>query len=89
MSKARIRCQVMPGLFESEYYVLVNGSSAYYIHRTNVEVSAEPTAEHPVSGIVYGYKVQELGNKVLVQLPGEAALGGVRTWVESADVVAA
>ena len=33
MSSAYITCQVRPGLFDNEYYVMVNGSSAYYIHK--------------------------------------------------------
>ena len=38
MSKIRIRCKVLPGNFDSEYYVLVNGSTAYYINKKNVQV---------------------------------------------------
>jgi hypothetical protein len=38
MSIIYIRCKVHRGLFDTEYYVLVNGSSAYYISRDNVKV---------------------------------------------------
>ena len=42
MSEAYISCKVLPGLFDNEYYVLVNGSSAYYVHRSNVKVTVSP-----------------------------------------------
>jgi hypothetical protein len=52
-------------------------------------VTAYPTAEKPVDGFVLAYVVQEAGEKVLVQLPGEPVVGGVRTWVEKNAVHAA
>jgi len=88
MSTAYIICKVLPGLFENEYYVMVNHSSAYYVNRTNVLVSETPGKE-PVDGKVLGYIVQTEKNKTLVQLPGEAVIGGVRTWVENECVTAA
>ena len=89
MSSVYITCQVLPGLFDNEYYVMVNGSSAYYINRKNVKVEQEPTPESAVNGQVFGYFVEAGTDKILVQLTGEAALGGLRTWVESEAVVAA
>lgn len=89
MSTVQIRCKVLPGLFDTEYYVMVNGSSAYYINKVNVQVESEPRPGHAVDGVVLGYAVEEANNKTLVQLPGEVALGGVRTWVDSADVALA
>lgn len=89
MSKAVIRCRVLPGLFANEYYVLVNGSSAYYINKKHVTVKSEPTADKPVPGRVVVYVVQKTGKKILVQLPGEAALGGQRTWIDKTDIAAA
>jgi hypothetical protein len=86
MSTAYITCKVLPGLFENEYYVMVNGSSAYYVNRTNVKVNQAPTAEKPVDGRVLGYIVETAQDKTLVQLPGEAVVGGLRTWVESGAV---
>jgi len=86
MSNVYINCQVLPGLFENEYYVMVNGSSAYYINRGSVKVKAEPKENKPVEGTVLGYLVETLADKTLVQLPGEAVVGGLRTWVETAAV---
>lgn len=36
MSAAYIVCKVFSGLFDTEYYVTVNGSSAYYVNSGNV-----------------------------------------------------
>jgi hypothetical protein len=52
MSTIYIRCKVHRGLFDTEYYVLVNGSSAYYISRDNVMVSKPPQGENSVYGKV-------------------------------------
>ena len=86
MSKAYIACQVLPGLFDNEYYVLVNGSSAYYVHRSNVQVTGIPQGDKPLDGTVLGYVIETMQDKTLVQLPGEAVIGGLRTWVESGAV---
>ena len=83
MNYVEIRCQVSPGLFESEYFVRVNGQSAYYVNRANVQVNSQPTAEQVVAGRVRGYKVDQRDNLTLVQLPGEVVTGGLRTWVEN------
>jgi hypothetical protein len=83
MSAAYILCKVFPGLFDTEYYVLVNGSSAYYVNKQNVQVSEEPQPDKSVNGRVRGYVVERQPNKTLVQLTGEAVVGGLRTWVES------
>ena len=83
MSAAYIACKVFRGLFETEYYVTVNGSSAYYVNRANVRVNRAPEGQDGVDGKVLGYVVQKKDDKTLVQLSGEAALGGLRTWVEN------
>ena len=82
MSVVKIRCQVLPGIFQTEYYVLVNGSSGYYVSTSNVEVASAVTADRPVDGSVRGYLIAEADDKALVQLPGEAMVGSLRTWVE-------
>jgi len=89
MSKALIACRVLPGLFPNEYYVMVNGSSAYYVSREDVTVRSIPDQDRPVDGFVYGYIVEAADGWTLVQLPGEAVLGGIRTWVEDSAVQAA
>jgi hypothetical protein len=83
MAPVYIRCKVHRGLFDTEYYVLVNGSSAYYINRNNVKVARPPTGDESVTGKVLGYLVDKKAEKSLVQLTGEAVVGGLRTWVEN------
>lgn len=90
MSVVHIACKVLPGLFENEYYVMVNGSSAYYVNRDSVlRLHGSLSAGHPVDGVVLGYVVETAGEKTLVQLPGKAVVGGIRTWVENEAVSAA
>ena len=89
MSPIYIRCKVHRGLFDTEYYVLVNGSSAYYISRENVLVKHAPQGETSVDGKVRGYLIEKKKGRALVQLPGEAVVGGLRTWVDGAAVVTA
>ena len=87
MSIIYIRCKVHRGLFDTEYYVLVNGSSAYYISRDNVKVSKPPQGENSVNGKVRGYLIQKTKDMSLVQLPGEAVVGGLRTWVTNSAII--
>ena len=82
MNDVLIRCQVSPGLFESEYFVRVNDQSAYYVNQANVQVNTQPTAEQAI-GRVRGYKIDQRDNLILVQLPGEVVTGSLRTWVEN------
>jgi hypothetical protein len=86
MSAAYILCKVFPGLFDTEYYVTVNGSSAYYVNRDNVKVSTKPDPEKGANGQVLAYIVKKEKGKTLVQLSGEAVLGGLRTWVSTSEV---
>lgn len=88
MNEIYIRCEVHRGLFETEYYVLVNGSSAYYVARDNVKVNKPPIGEEGVNGKVRGYLIEKQQKKSLVQLTGEAVVGGLRTWVENTKLVA-
>lgn len=89
MSAAYISCEVLLGLFTTEYYVVLNGDSGYYVNRLNVRVPEEPRADHRVIGKVLGYIIEQHQGKTLVQLPGEAVVGGLRTWVENTAVSAA
>jgi len=87
MNVIYIRCKVHRGLFDTEYYVMVNGSSAYYISRDNVEVSKMPEGDKGVDGKVRGYLIERKKDRSLVQLPGEAVVGGLRTWVENTALI--
>jgi hypothetical protein len=77
------RCKIFPGLFGSEVFVVVSGSSAY-VDRSNVRwIEREPEHNSEVEGEVLVYVVDESAERddVLVQLPGEAVIGGLRTRV--------
>jgi hypothetical protein len=89
MATVYIRCKVHQGLFDTEYYVLVNGSSAYYVSRSNVQVATPPKDEASVDGKVKGYLIQKKGSQSLVELPGEPVVGSLRTWVDSSAVISA
>lgn len=90
MNTVHIRCQVYPGMFDNEWYVLVSDSAAYFVHKTNVvKLEGTPLPDKGVDGRVLGYLVEKADDKVLVQLPGEVAVGGIRTWVDHADVTLA
>lgn len=87
MNDAYINCEVLPGLFSTEYYVLVHDSS-YYVHRDHVKVSREPQPGCSVAGQVFGYVIVREPGRTLMQLPGEAVVGGLRTWVDDSDLSA-
>jgi hypothetical protein len=89
MADVYVRCKVHRGLFDTEYYVLVNGSSAHYVSRNNVQVSRPPEGPEAVDGQVRAYLIQRNKDKSLVQLPGEAVLGGQRTWVRTSALLRA
>ena len=88
MNDAYITCEVLPGMFSTEYYVLVHDSS-YYVHRDHVRVSREPQTGSSVVGQVFGYVIDREPGRTLVQLPGEAVVGGLRTWVDNSALTAA
>jgi hypothetical protein len=70
---------VRPGLFDSEYLVAVAQSSAL-VSSGNVNVPSLVTKEG-VEGRVRVYVLEECEDRALVELPGEAVVGGLRTWV--------
>lgn len=80
-----VKCKVSLGFFETEFYVVVNDSSAY-VNRRSVEVQILPTRHREVDGLVLVHVVTEQGDNVLVELPGEPVVGGLRTWVPKTDL---
>ncbi len=77
-----VRCKVARGLFESEFYVSVQRSSAF-VDRSQVQVAVPPDQGNEVDGLVVAYFVGEdqRAGQTLVELPGQPAVGGLRTWV--------
>ena len=81
-----MRCKVLPGLFESEYYILLNGSSAAYVDRRNVQIKVAPKHGTQVDGRVLVYVIDRRKDKSLVELAGEAVVGGLRSWVPNTEL---
>jgi hypothetical protein len=71
---------VSPGFFGNEFYVVVGDSSAFVDH-SNVKVNIMPDSGKQVEGEVLAYLVEEESERALVELPGQAVVGGLRTWV--------
>ncbi len=76
-------CRVLPGLLDSEYYVMLDDSSAY-VPRSAVRVRAEPT-ESEVEGQLKVIVVEQDPDlaRTLIEMPGEAVIGNARSWVPS------
>jgi len=80
-----VRCKVSPGTFDTEYYVILDSTSAY-VDRDDVKVQSAPTRGSEVDGSVRAYLIQETENRFLVELPGQAVVGGLRTWIPRAQL---
>lgn len=81
-----VKCKVSLGNFETEFYVIVDESSAF-VSRESVKVDRPPEGSRQVDGQVLAYLVAEERDKALVQLPGEPVVGGLRTWVPRSALV--
>ena len=82
-----VRCRVSAGFFETEFYVIVANSSVL-VDRDSVKVSVEPRGKKEVEGKVLAYVLDERGDKALVELPGQAVIGGLRTWISKSRLAA-
>jgi hypothetical protein len=82
-----VKCKVTLGNFETEFYVMVDKSSAF-VSRDNVRVDRPPEGDRQVDGQVLAYLIAEEKDKALVQLPGEPVVGGLRTWVNKSALAA-
>lgn len=78
--KIYVRCRVSPGFFGNEVYVVVGDSSAF-VDQSNVKVDNKLEKGKQVEGRVLAYVVAEEAGRALVELPGQAVVGGLRTWV--------
>ena len=71
-----VRCRVSLGLFGTELYVIVGDSSAF-VDGSNVKVAKAPEQGKEVEGTVLAYIVKEEPERVLIELPGQAVVGGL------------
>ena len=86
MDTAQLDVTVAPGLVDSEYYVMVNDGPSAYVDRRQVAVSNPPAPGSEVRGKVTVYVLDRSANDVLVEIPGEAVIGGLRARVPNALV---
>ena len=82
-----VRCKVSLGNFETEFYVMVDNSSAF-VNRDSVKVDRAPEGNRQVDGQVLAYLIDEERDKALIQLPGEPVVGGLRAWVPRSALAA-
>jgi hypothetical protein len=76
-----IRCTISPGMFETEVYASVLGSSVY-VDKSAVRITQPPRGDQEGQGEILAYVIEEgAGDKALVELPGQPVVGGLRTWV--------
>ncbi len=80
-----VRCKVSQGFFGSELFVVVGDSSAF-VDRHSVKVASDPEKGKEIDGMVMAYLVDEKEERALVELPGQAVVGGLRTWVPRAAI---
>ncbi|PYV15956.1 MAG: hypothetical protein DMG21_13385 [Acidobacteria bacterium] len=85
-----VPCKILPGFFDSEVYVVVLDSSAY-VSLEHVKLDGNEKALQEgkeVDGFVLAYIVAEdpQKGKVLVEVPGEPVIGGLRAWVPQAQL---
>jgi hypothetical protein len=81
------RCQVLPGTFESEFYIIVGDVSAL-VDKRSVKTD-NPVNGVEVAGTVLVSLIEEKSDKALIELPGLPVVGGLRTWVPKETLAAA
>jgi hypothetical protein len=87
ISQLYARCQVWPGTFDSELYVILGEVSAI-VDKRNVKMDS-PANGAEVPGSVLVYLIEESPDRALVELPGQPVVGGLRTWVSKEFLAAA
>ena len=85
----KLQVNVARGLADTEYYVMVPGGPAVYVTRTLVSVKEPPAGDREVKGQVEVFVIEEGPNDVLIELPGEAVVGGLRARVDKSLLLTA
>ncbi len=88
MTTEYIDCVLETGFFDNELYVLVGNSSAI-VSRNDVRVTSEPQGTKDGKGKVCVYIIERNADQLLVELPGQPVVGGLRTWIKQADSMSA
>ena len=81
-STVYVRCKVLPGMFDNELYVIVSGSSVY-VNQESVKLEEPVRQDAEVRGLVAAYLIDKQADRSLVELSGQPAVGGLRTWVDN------
>lgn len=77
-----IQCKISPGFFDNEFYVIiVENGSAVFVDISKVKLERAPEKGEEVDGLVQAYVIKRKSDQALIELPGEAVVGGLRTWV--------
>lgn len=88
MNTKYVACTLAAGFFDNELYVNLGNSSAI-VDRTNLRITIEPKDLTEGTGSVCVFVVEEHSDKLLVEIPGEPVVGGLRTWVPTSMTAAA
>ncbi len=83
-----VKCNVAPGFFDSELYVMVGEVSAL-VNARDVKPDEQPEMGKQVPGLCMVYLVTEEKDRALVELPGQPVVGGLRTWLPKGNFVTA
>ncbi len=75
-----VDCVLASGFFDNELYVTLGESSAI-VNRQDIVVTSEPLDQKDGLGKVCVYIVERKADRVLVEIPGQPVVGGLRTWV--------
>ncbi len=76
-----VDCVIASGFFDNELYVTVGDSSAI-VSRGNVQVTREPQDQKDGRGKVCVYIIERKADRLLVEIPGQPVVGGLRTWID-------
>jgi hypothetical protein len=87
MTVRYLPCRVLPGLLDSEFYVMLPDASAY-VPRSAVRVPTEPS-ESEVEGQLEVLVIERDPHldRTLIEMPGEAVVGHARSWVPSNSLI--
>lgn len=75
-----VNCLISPGFFDDEFYINVGPSSAI-VDKDYVDVQVAPRGLTEGSGTVFVYVVERSKDQILIEIPGQSVVGGLRTWV--------
>ena len=84
-SPVYVHCRVLPGMFDNELYVIVSGS-AVYVNQASVRLKEPVRQDAEVRGLVGVYLIDQQADRSLIELSGQPAVGGLRTWVNNGQL---